>query len=72
MLSADIVHRLRPWHICITVSVAYDTRHAGMCARARIEQRRNIRKEKKNGMEWIEHGNVQLVNRFRRYANLCA
>lgn len=27
-LSADSVHLRRPWHFCITVSVAYDTRQA--------------------------------------------
>lgn len=27
-VSADRAHRRRPWHICITVSVAYDTKHA--------------------------------------------
>lgn len=66
VLSADIVHRLRPWHICITVSVAYDTRQAEWGPMTK-----KMKMEKCNGNEW-NVANVQKLLIVLIVMQLCA
>lgn len=77
VVSADMVQRLRPWHNCITVSVANDTKQAVWTDGQRVHEKRKRekntlanhrelpRKIKNNGLFEEKNGKQQLPEGYK-------